>query len=66
MADSCTITEEPLYAGDTEPSTLAPGRDGNLAIFDPKAASHAFSVPLAGTNGSDGSWLIAHAEVCRQ
>lgn len=58
-----TMTEAHLYAGDTKPTTLAPGQYGNTAYFATPASSHSFTVPLSDT-GTDGVWLIAHAVVC--
>jgi hypothetical protein len=61
----CTLKEVHLYAGDSKPTTTAPGQYGNLAYLDPKPITYTFNVPLADTNG-DGVWLIAHAVVCCQ
>jgi hypothetical protein len=57
------MTEAHLYAGDDKPTTIAPGAYGNTAYFPTPAGSHAFTVPLADSNGG-GVWLIAHAVVC--
>lgn len=53
-----------LYAGDNKPTTIAPGRYGNLDSFDPLITSYTFNVSLSDSNG-DGVWLIAHAVTCK-
>lgn len=64
MTGGCTIKEAHLYAGDAQPTTIAPGQYGHLATFDPKVSTCTFNnVPLVDTDG-DGVWLIAHAVVC--
>ncbi len=59
-----TMTEAHLYAGDSRPTTIAPGQFGNIASFATPVSSHTFTVPLADTGDVGGVWLVAHAVVC--
>ncbi len=63
MAPGAKMTEAHLYAGDTKPTTIAPGQFGNTATFAMPATTHSVTVDVADSNG-DGVWLIAHAVVC--
>jgi hypothetical protein len=66
MSAGYMMTESHLYAGDTKPTTTAPGQYGNLKYSSDPAGdtTHVYTVPLADTNLIDGVWLIAHAVVC--
>jgi len=52
-----------IYAGDSKPTTTAPGQYGNLAYFDPKTGTYSTTIPVSDTDG-DGVWIIAHAVSC--
>lgn len=60
-----SLEEVHVYAGDSRPSTIAPGQYGFVAEFDPSTASYTFQGPLADTDGVGGVWLVAHAVTCR-
>ena len=51
-----------VYAGDLKPTTIAPGKYGNIASFDPNVATYSDTYPVIDSN-TDGIWLIAHAGV---
>ena len=57
------LTEVHIYAGDTPPSTTAPGQFGFTA--EPGGNFFSTTLPLIDADG-DGVWLIAHAVVCDQ
>jgi len=60
-----TLQEVHVYAGDTPPTTVAPGQYGLPSEgYDANGAvtMTLFDVPLADTDG-DGVWIIAHAVV---
>ncbi|MDJ0798983.1 MAG: hypothetical protein QNJ51_19550 [Calothrix sp. MO_167.B12] len=64
MNNGYTLQEVHLYAGDTPPTTIAPGQYGYLDAFSPnRSEPYTFTVSLTETDG-DGVWLIAHAVVC--
>lgn len=60
LASGVVMTEAHLYAGNTAPTTIAPGQFGNIASFSTPASSHTFTVPLSGSV----AWFIVHAVVC--
>lgn len=60
LASGVVMTEAHLYAGNTAPTTIAPGQYGNIASFLTPTSSHTFTVPLSG----DEAWFIVHAVVC--
>jgi hypothetical protein len=51
-----------IYAGDTKPTTIAPGLYGNTVDFDPKVNTYSATISVSDTD-SDGIWIIAHAGV---
>lgn len=59
-----SMKELHIYAGDTPPTTVAPGQYGYTQYFDPRVKTHTRSFMVSDTDG-DGIWLIAHAVVCR-
>lgn len=59
------LEEVHIYAGDSAPTTIAPGQYGYIASFDPNASSHTATLPLSDAS-NDGVWLIAHGVVCNQ
>jgi hypothetical protein len=66
MAGNCKLREVHLYAGDSKPTTVAPGQYGYLDGFETLQSSYEFNVnvPSPTNAGADGIWLIAHAVVC--
>jgi hypothetical protein len=57
------MEEVHIYAGDSAPTTTAPGQYGNTAYFDPKTSTYSTTLAASDTNG-DGIWIIAHAVAC--
>ena len=60
MNNGFTLTGTHVYAGDTKPTTIAPGQYGNTMSFDPPASSYTGTYNVSDSNG-DGIWIIAHA-----
>ncbi len=57
------LEEVHVYAGDTEPTTIAPGQYGNPADYDVGGVqTFTTSIEVADTDG-DGIWLIGHSVV---
>lgn len=56
------LEEVHVYAGDTKPTTLAPGQYGNTVYFNPLANTYSATYPVTDLDG-DGIWLIAHSVV---
>lgn len=56
------LLETHVYAGDTPPTTLAPGQYGNTAYFSPLASTYSITIPVSDTD-ADGIWIIAHSVV---
>lgn len=55
-----------LYAGDSAPTTIAPGQYGNIESFAAKDNKNDYEfvgLPLVDANGG-GVWIVAHAVVC--
>lgn len=63
MSGGYTMEEVHIYAGDSKPTTAAPGQYGYTAYFDPRESGHTASFSVSDGNG-DGIWIIAHAVVC--
>jgi hypothetical protein len=62
MSAGFKLAEIHVYAGDTKPTTIAPGQYGNLERFSPYVTTYSETYTVADTDG-DGIWLIAHASV---
>lgn len=64
MFEDVSMEEVHLYAGDTAPTTIAPGQYGYLDSFDPNVGTYTFTVALEDTNLTGGVWIVAHAAAC--
>jgi hypothetical protein len=59
-----TMEELHVYAGDTSPTTIAPGQYGYIQDFnDDPVEDWSDCVPVEDTD-EDGVWVVAHAVVC--
>jgi hypothetical protein len=63
-ATSGDFKEIHVYAGDSRPTTLAPGQYGHTAYLGNGSTTYSVSKAVSDTNG-DGIWVIAHAVSCR-
>lgn len=64
VTEGYALKKVDLYAGDSAPTTSAPGRFGNSITLAEGTRSYTFpSFELANT-GTDGVWFVAHADVC--
>lgn len=57
-----SLREVHVYAGDGQPTTIAPGQYGNLEYFNPPRDWWDTYINVTDTDG-DGIWVIAHAVV---
>ncbi len=62
--DAVSIEEIHIYAGDTAPTTIAPGQYGHVQSFDPNVGRYSASFSVSDSNG-DGIWVVGHAVVCK-
>ena len=63
LVDGAYMEEVHVYAGDTSPTTIAPGQYGYTYDTD-GANSHTASFEVQDANG-DGIWVVMHAVACR-
>lgn len=64
VTEGYALKKVDLYAGDSAPTTSAPGLFGNSITLAEGTRSYTFpSFELAET-GTDGVWFVAHADVC--
>lgn len=66
LNDYVGLKEIHVYAGDTSPTTIAPGQYGYIDSFDPltyNPISQNFSVTDV---KGDGIWIVAHAVACTE
>lgn len=64
LDDPAVMKELHVYAGDTQPTTVAPGQYGYTQYFDPATNTHTATFNVTDTN-SDGIWVIGHAVTCK-
>lgn len=57
------MSEVHVYAGDTKPTTVAPGRYGHIQYYPAGSAEHVYETVVLDSDG-DGIWIIAHAVTC--
>ena len=58
------LKEIHVYAGDTPPTTIAPGQYGFIDSFDPLTYNAISQNFLVTDVNSDGIWIVAHAVAC--
>lgn len=65
LEDDYTMSEIHVYAGDSAPTTIAPGQYGYIEYFDPYVDSATAKIEDVdeGDSEGDGIWVIAHAVV---
>lgn len=57
------LDEVHIYAGDSKPTTIAPGQYGYVQVLGPNEFEHMVDFAVTNTD-SDGVWIIAHAVSC--
>lgn len=65
LKEGYCLEEVHVYAGDSTPTTIAPGQYGHQAADFIPLNLYSVNIPLSDQDGG-GVWLIAHAVVCNQ